>query len=356
MSSCFSADYAQARDQFRRLAGAANAVESSYALTATGPGQLPLITDFAWLGSESPQTMVIVQSGVHGVEAFAGSAIQCRLLQHPPVLSNDTALLLVHVLNPFGMAWLRRANESNVDLNRNCLNAEQSYEGAAQSYERLNGLINPVSPPRWDFFTLRAAYRVWRHGMAALKESIAGGQYEYPHGLFYGGAKLEEGPRLYRHWLREHIQNVARIVVVDLHTGLGRFGQHQVFTDHIDHAHTGLALQKILGGALVVDHEKSDGYAIKGGMSNIYLQVFDRIQLIYLTVEFGTYSPIKVLHALREENRCHFHTDGDLGHPAKQRLRRALCPDSTTWREQVVTDGTRLVSTLLQSPPASIQA
>lgn len=26
---------------------------------------------------------------------------------------------MVHVLNPYGMAWLRRVNENNVDLNRN---------------------------------------------------------------------------------------------------------------------------------------------------------------------------------------------------------------------------------------------
>ena len=44
----------------------------------------------------------------HGVEGFAGSAIQLRILDDPPQLLDEETLVLVHVLNPYGMAWLRR--------------------------------------------------------------------------------------------------------------------------------------------------------------------------------------------------------------------------------------------------------
>ena len=54
-------------------------------------------------------------SGLHGIEGIAGSAIQLFWLQQSiPLLPKDRAIILVHVLNPYGMAWLRRFNEDNV--------------------------------------------------------------------------------------------------------------------------------------------------------------------------------------------------------------------------------------------------
>jgi len=58
--------------------------------------------------------------------------------------------------------------------------------------------------------------------------------------------------------------------------------------------------------------------------------------------EIGTYPPLNVLHALREENRWHFFGDGSIVHPAKQRLREALCPAAGDWRRRAVELGTGL--------------
>src|SRR6185295_5475632 len=112
-------------------------------------------------------------------------------------------VILVHILNPYGMAWLRRCNENNVDLNRNFLN-DETYSGAPAAYAQLNSFLNPASPPGFDFFTLRAAGLILRHGMPALKQSVVGGQYEYPGGLFFGGKRLECGPEKYRAFLVGH--------------------------------------------------------------------------------------------------------------------------------------------------------
>ena len=60
-------------------------------------------------------------SGTHGVEGFAGSALQVGLLDEgiQNELSPESAVLMIHAINPYGMAHLRRFNEDNVDLNRN---------------------------------------------------------------------------------------------------------------------------------------------------------------------------------------------------------------------------------------------
>jgi predicted deacylase len=117
----FSPDYGAARERFRAAAQAAGAALHSLGLDANGPGGEALTIDIAWLGDTPARRIVLHTSGLHGVEAFAGSAIQLALLKQPPAPKAECALVLVHVLNPYGMAWLRRTNENNVDLNRNFL-------------------------------------------------------------------------------------------------------------------------------------------------------------------------------------------------------------------------------------------
>ena len=132
---------------------------------------------------------------------------------------------LVHILNPHGMAWLRRFNESNVDLNRNFLIPGEDYKGAPPGYKLLDSFLNPPSRPPWDFFYLRAGWLMVRYGMPTLKQVVAGGQYEYPKGLFFGGKQLEEGPQKYQTYVAEYLATVERLVVIDVHTGLGLFGE-----------------------------------------------------------------------------------------------------------------------------------
>ena len=77
------------------------------------------------------------------MEAFAGSAIQLLSLDEGlPDLPEDAALILVHVVNPYGMAWLRRFNEENVDLNRNFLGPEEKYDGAPEDYEKFDSFLS----------------------------------------------------------------------------------------------------------------------------------------------------------------------------------------------------------------------
>ena len=62
-------------------------------------------------------------------------------------LREDWSLLMIHALNPFGMAHLRRVNEDNVDLNRNFLLAGEQFRGSPQRYRDLDPLLNPPTPP-----------------------------------------------------------------------------------------------------------------------------------------------------------------------------------------------------------------
>lgn len=338
----FAADYFAARECFQRL----SPVEViSLPLAIAGPRGESLSIDIVWLGSRAARRVVLVTSGIHGVEGFAGSALQCALLARAPRIPADAALVLVHALNPWGFAHLRRVNERNVDLNRNFLLEDRLFTGAAAGYQMLDAFLNPSSPPANDGFYLRALATLIRHGMAPLRAAIASGQYQYPRGLFYGGLGLEPGARLYLDWLRARVSGAQRLVAIDIHTGLGRFGAMTVFADRATAPERARRIGRLLGEPVVGAEAaaRGGGYLTRGSLDMCMREALPVASADCLTVEFGTYPGIAMLHALREENRWHHFGEGTLTHPAKQRLRAAFCPDSERWRAAVLERGTRLL-------------
>jgi hypothetical protein len=339
----FSADYAQARRRFRAAAQSAGALVHTLPIAAVGPAGEELAMDLAWLGSPQPRRVLLHTSGLHGVEAFAGSAAQLSLLQQLPAVPHDGALILAHVLNPYGMAWSRRSNENNVDLNRNFLHDGESWSGASPLYGRIDHFLNPRSPPAFDCFRLRAAWYALRHGFRPLQQAVAQGQYTFPRGLFFGGHRLEQGPRIFLDWLQNHLAGVDYLFALDLHTGLGRWGRETLILEPGACSTAPEKLRAALARPLLdaaQDHAVS--YRIRGGMGAILGRVLPATRVDFLLQELGTYAPLRVFHALREENRWHYHGDGNLQHPAKLRLREALCPASPEWRRRSVALGTGL--------------
>lgn len=332
----FSSDYSTARTRFRAAASAADAVLHTLELDARGPGGKALSIDIAWLGAQRPARVFLHTCGIHGVEAFTGSAVQLALLQRPPVIGATDAWVLVHVLNPYGMAWLRRANENNVDLNRNFLLGAEVWSGAPQLYAALDPLLNPASAPSWDGFVLRAAVLATRYGFHRVKQAIAEGQYEFPRGLFYGGAELQEGPRRFIEWLKQHLRTASYISAVDLHTGLGRYATDTVIPDHQNNITPAHDLSQRLGRHFVAPDERSVAYEVRGGLGAALPKVLPDVQIDFVVQEIGTQGPLTVLHALREENRWHFFGDGSIVHPAKRRLHEALCPSAPRWRRRAI--------------------
>jgi uncharacterized protein DUF2817 len=338
--SYFSEDYFIARDRFRRNAAQAGGRALVLQISAKGPRGEDLTIDVAWFGSESPRRVLVHSSGLHGVEGFAGSAIQLQLLDHLPAIPIDMALILVHVLNPFGMSWLRRVNENNVDLNRN-FRGDESRSMTAATYSRLDGFLNPRSGPHSDSFYLKAITLILRHGMAPLKQAIVGGQYDFPKGLFFGGTRMEEGPRLYETFLSEHVALVDRAVVIDVHTGVGRYAEDLVLVEAEDCDR----LRNRFGPRVTpLEPDKGAAYRVEGGLQSMIFRVFSKTRPIFVGQEFGTYNPIKVLHALREENRWHHFGGASLEHGTKRAIKETFCPADEVWRKAVLERGQELIS------------
>ena len=152
----FSQTYDEARDAFREAAKAVGANIQEYRIDVPSyAGTLAI--DVACFGHAHPNWSLVVSSGLHGVEGFFGSAVQLSYLRS--VLGTKANALrgryvFIHALNPFGFSALRRANEDNVDLNRNFLLPGEAYSGVSDSYARLNSFLNPAYPPgKGDFYS-----------------------------------------------------------------------------------------------------------------------------------------------------------------------------------------------------------
>ena len=128
--------------------------------------------------------------------SFCGLRNTASTAGQSSAFSPDAAIVVVHILSPYGMAWLRRVNENNVDLNRNFRHGRSSSD-APSKYAKLDSFLNPRTPPGSDLYFAKAAYLILRHGMTTLKQSVVGGQYEFSKGLFFGGTQLEDGPQKY---------------------------------------------------------------------------------------------------------------------------------------------------------------
>jgi hypothetical protein len=352
----FSPDYATARSRFRSAAAAAGADLEALALDAHGPGQEDLTIDIARIGRREPRRALLHTCGLHGVEAFAGAAVQLAALADPPVPPRGCTLLLVHVLNPYGMAWLRRANENNVDLNRNFLNRGEHWAGAPALYSRLDHLLNPPTAPGSDWFRLRLAAAVLRYGPRALKQAIAEGQYEFPRGLFFGGAALEAGPRLYLDWLRRNLSRVDYLFALDMHTGLGGRGEETLILEPGVGATAKAELERALGKRLADPAAGQAAYRVRGGMGGTLPHALPGARSDFVLQEIGTHPPLAVLHALREENRWHHHGEAGPAHSSKQALLEALNPAAADWRRRAVGRGLSLLrgaaAWTFQSPKA----
>ncbi|MSP54094.1 MAG: DUF2817 domain-containing protein [Myxococcales bacterium] len=339
----FSKDYQQARDNFRTANAAAG--------RRTGSADLVdgLTIDWTWAGPErTPQGNVIVfTSALHGVEGFGGSAVQLDLLTR----SLDVPTLIVHVLNPWGMANYRRFNENNVDLNRNFLAPGVEYSTNDPTYAALDGLLNPESPPGGvELFWPNVAWVVARHGYQALKNAVVGGQHQNPKGIFFGGHRLERGPELLLAMLDEQLDDCARVVHVDLHSGLGAFGGRTVLLDgEADPAR--LSRARAAFGVEVKGWDPSNlqAYEIRGGL----LEELGRRAAIKarptrydgFTCEFGTLSNLAVLARVRAENRLHHWgtlAPGSIDHWAKMGMREAFAPLDASWEASVLAHGPAL--------------
>ncbi len=349
----FSSDYGEARAKFLAACNKANARVEPIQNPNTGPDGESLFTDVAALGRAEAKCALLLCSGTHGVEGFAGSAIQTGLL-HDGIASrlpDGLRLVMIHALNSFGFAHLRRVNEDNVDLNRNFVDHAASHP-ANTAYESLASVIALRSCSRLAALgsLLRLKFYGLIHGRAKLQAAISGGQYTHPDGLFYGGQVETWSNRTFRAVVTRHLADATHVVFVDVHTGLGPFGHGEIIMGEAK----GLPAYE-RAAAWWGDRTKSvktDETVSTDMTGAIKFALHDELpdtEITAVSLEFGTFPAVTVLQAMRAENWLHHHSGS--GHPRagaiKAEMRRVFYPDTDDWKNRVWQQGQEVVGRVL---------
>lgn len=352
----FSANYQQARQKFLTAARIADAAVESFENSCAGVGGSGLFTDVAALGPKNASNVVFLISGTHGVEGFTGSAIQTSVLAGglAEALPPHTSLVMVHALNPYGFAFLRRANEDNVDLNRNFLDHGQPYP-VNPEYTRLAKLVAPGSMTTLANLCAAARIALYRlaWGTAKLKRVITQGQYTHPEGLFFGGNFATWSNRTLIDIVNRYLAAAERVVVLDFHTGLGPYGHGEIILNEPVESPVCQRATQWWGASRV--KSTANGASVSSPLSGTVKQAFagllGRSEVTAAGLEFGTFPALEVFKVLREENWLHHH--GGESHPdaarIKQHFLRMFYPADDVWKQEVLGQGRLVVKQALDA-------
>ena len=335
--------YASARAAFRTTAAAHGWVAQALAVDALGPDGETLTIDVTRRGPRQPRRALLVLSGVHGVEGFIGSALQRDLIERaaPPV--DGDAILLVHAVNPWGMAWLRRQNEHNVDLNRNWAR-DTTPPMPNGPYDELHDLLCPRSlvMGEHDEFLSRIGGYVGRHGIEWVSDAISAGQYTHDDGMHFGGARTEQSTEVLSRVIADELAGAESVLVVDLHTGHGRYGTCTILTG----GPVGSRNHEFLHASFAPELLEPTSGLAPGRLAAGLADVLPGSDLHSATVEFGTASGTRQLLASQEELWVHVH--GDRREPdhaaAVDRYHRCFSPDDPAWEAGAMEQGRAILA------------
>jgi hypothetical protein len=349
----YSPDYRTARSRFRAMLAERGWSHEAHAVPAAGFAEGDLTIDVGRIGPADAEQILIVSSGLHGVEGVFGSAVQLGWLGslpekwRPPA---GCAVVLLHALNPFGFAHDRRANEENVDLNRNFLDSPEFgllRERTAREFAPLDPYLNPHRPVgRIDWFGLIFPWMALRFGLPVLHSVMPAGQYEYPKGIFYGGTGPCRSTRVVMDEMPRWIGPARFILHLDFHTGLGKYGAYNLLaSDPLDSERHQLARELFGHGRVKIDHETEGGYHNHGDMGEWLSRRFADRAYLYFCAEFGTYGTTRVIGALRRENQAHHWGPyrSAVFEKCKAEARETFVPTSPAWRWPVVHQSVKLI-------------
>lgn len=360
----FAADYYAARAHFLR------GLDSFEALTGRAFSRTrcvieeaeDLSIDIAELLPPEPRRVYMVVAGLHGVEGFAGNAIERALLADvlPRLDLATTGVVLVHALNPVGMHRLRRVNANNVDLNRNfAADGSPLYSTDSQSFARLRSLLEPQGPYSGGIrsnlrFMATLGMAIARHGFVALRQVTLAGQYVEPAGIFYGG-KAPEPETL---CLQRHFDMVCarypEIMLTDLHTGYGARAQASMLFGCLDSPE----LQALASEGPRDAFGRDQGYTAHGDLVGYCHEtakrarpdgVFNGVVLELGTHGLGTIEQIDDLHSVVRENQVR-HFGGRNAYAetmALRNFRELFYPGDPLWQRQALAAALRRVEELL---------
>ena len=125
---------------------------------------------------------------MHGDEGFSSSTLSCDAIGRwvadgaDSDLPDDAAVLVVHAVDPWGMTFWWRQNESNVDLNRNWGRDECTEVPNNTGYHIIHPTLAPGGdePPTPESLLDVTRALMTERGFAWVKSAVSEGRYTHP--------------------------------------------------------------------------------------------------------------------------------------------------------------------------------
>jgi hypothetical protein len=294
------------------------------------------------------KNLLIMISGIHGIEGLTGSAVQRYLLDQN--INKNMSVLMVHGFNVYGFKNLRRVNENNIDLNRNFVLSRETFKPDDQKYGLINRFLNPQTKASASFlshfaFVISSVRNILYYGIETLRASILQGQYSYPSGIFYGGDKIQIQSFLIMDLIKEYIKDYKKVFIVDLHTGYGERAKLHLLAGKSNEQNS-LNLLKIYSKDEIDFADQKNFYEVKGEMLTY---IIDKIKLNVdaevtgITFEYGTLNSQKTLGSIEslrrvvlENQNFHYPAEASESEKIKKLYKEMFYPSDPEWRESVL--------------------
>lgn len=348
-STLFSSSYALARRKFLAACTLAQLEATEHRHALAGADGEVLATDVVRLGPADASRVLVLTSGVHGVELFAGSGCQVDWLLHasPERLPQDTAVVVVHAINPWGSSWLRRYTEDNIDLCRNFVDYPNMPQlPRAPDYAALHAAVTaaPANAATVAQAEQALAEHERVHGQQALYGALMGGQYDRPDGMGFGGTQPTWSRVTMEKILHQHAAAARHVCLVDYHTGLGPYGYGSMVALQ---QHEALArIRRAFGARVeaVFEHGAPENFApVYGHSTPGYERALPHASVTAGVLEFGTGRPQRMLELLvRDQREWAAGTERDRIPPVRRELLDFFYPAQPAWQRSLV-DQSRLI-------------
>ena len=317
-----------------------------------------LYIDTIYLPANSECTnLIVLTTGVHGMEGYIGAVMLDVFFEeiYPTLNKENTGILVVANVNPYGMKYLRRYNENNVDLNRNFILDWDSFDLTSnQKYPIVENFLGPkgaIGNALWHEagFYLSLAKEALTVGADTVSDALLGGQYEYPEGVYYGGTGDEASTAYLKQVFSQCLEgNYENIIHLDIHSGYGPRYNMVIFNSVFETMNEE-ETKAAFGYDYVISYDSESFYVTTGDTTDYFYRLEERMDtdktLFSTCLEFGTigdafFDTILSLKYTIDENRNHWYpTNNSISEQIiHENYMELYLPTETAWREKTVQD------------------
>jgi hypothetical protein len=336
-SAYFSANTTEADAKFSNAARAAGATLTQVRHPLPGPAGEALFMSFARVGAPKAKKVLLVLSGTHGCEGFAGAAVQTGLLEnHEALLAGGAAaLVFVHLVNPWGMAWSRREDHENIDLFRNF----HYHDDPIQPDPLFDVVDDAMDLPHYAQHSAEHKARVRseliaQHGSEArLIAAIRRGQHHRPRSQMFHGTAPAWSLQVLRETLPPLLAGCRQLVVVDVHTGFGGYGVGTVMSYDAPGDPRHERIKRWMGGTVYTPGMDADIPAHPKSPFGFIADWVPGVKVTAAILEYGTFPPEETRDVFPLNHYYHVYGDprSPAGREVGKRYRRFCYPEEPKW-------------------------